>query len=41
MDLKILNRLEDFAANLFDFFRHYDEFAAADAEAETRILHEP
>lgn len=33
--------IRSFIANLIDFLRHYDEFAASEAESETRILHEP
>ena len=37
----MFKRLQVFLANLFDFFRHYDEFAAADAESESHLLHTP
>ena len=37
----MLKRLRNFITNLFDFIRHYYEFADSDAESETHILHEP
>ena len=35
----MFKRLQDLVVNLFDFFRNYDEFAAADAESESHHLH--